>query len=133
MILCNFALVHLGQHCTGQNSIQCCLLTGFRQHGIRKNPVQSCLNTLGTTLHRPWPYPLISEKFQSTMRKKKSCAKLSYYSWDNIAQLKILCNVAQKAPDNFVSEKSLCNAVLIILGQDSAGQNPVQFCPRGSM
>ena len=132
MILCNFALIHLGQHCTGQNSIQCCL-TGFRQHGIRKNLVQFCLNTLETTLHRPWPYPLISERFQSTMRKKKSCEKFSYYSWDKISQLKILWNVSQKAPDNFVWEKPLCNAALIILGQDSAGQNPVQFCPRGSI
>ena len=48
--LCNFALMLLGQHCTGQNPMQCCP-RGSRQLCIRENPVQCCLNILWTTLH----------------------------------------------------------------------------------
>ena len=95
-MLCNFALILLGQHCTGKNLMQCCL-KGSRQHCIRKNSVQCCLNTLGTTLHRTKPY----------------------------AQDKTLCNVVREAPDNTVSEKVLCNVVLILLGQHCTEQNPI--------
>ena len=30
---------------------------------------------------------------------------LSQYSWDNIAQVKFLCNVIQETPDNIAQEK----------------------------
>ena len=56
----------MGQHCTGQNPMQCCP-GGSRQH---------------------------------CKKKKKSCAILPWHSSDNIAQVKTLCNVARKAPDN---------------------------------
>ena len=52
--LCNFALMLLGQHCTGQNPMQCCP-RGSRQLCIRENLVQCCLNILErlqTTLHK---------------------------------------------------------------------------------
>ena len=49
--VCNFVLILLRQHCTGQNPMQCCP-RGSRQHCIRKNPVECCLNTLGTRLHK---------------------------------------------------------------------------------
>ena len=48
--LCNFALMLLGQHCTGQNPMQCCP-RGSRQLCIRENLVQCCLNILWKTLH----------------------------------------------------------------------------------
>ena len=41
----------LGQHCTGQNPMQCCP-RGSGQQCTGKNPVQCYLNTLGTTSHR---------------------------------------------------------------------------------
>ena len=50
-ILCYFVLILLRQHCTGQNSMQCCL-RGSRQHCIRKRLVRFCLHTLGITLYR---------------------------------------------------------------------------------
>ena len=56
--LCNVALVLLEQNCTSQNPMQCCP-RGSRQHCI-KNPVQCCLNTYGTTLHRSKPYAMFS-------------------------------------------------------------------------
>ena len=30
---------------------------------------------------------------------------LSYYSWDNIAQVKTLCNIVQEAPDKIAWKK----------------------------
>ena len=47
----NVVLIILGQHCTGQNPMQCCPRCS-RQHCIRKSPVQCRLNTPGTILHR---------------------------------------------------------------------------------
>ena len=76
IILCNFTLILLGQHYTGQNSMQYCS-TGSKQHCIRKDPVQFCLSTLGTTLDRLKSYTIISERLQAIMHKKKFCAKLS--------------------------------------------------------
>ena len=37
------------------------------------------------------------------------------YSWDNIAQVKSLCNIVQEAPDIIAQEKFLFNFVLILL------------------
>ena len=31
---------------------------------------------------------------------------LSYYVWDNIAQVRTLCNVVKEVPDNTAQEKS---------------------------
>ena len=41
---------------------------------------------------------------------------------DNIAQVKIICNVVQEATVNIAQEKILCNVVLILLGQYSTGK-----------
>ena len=85
----------MGQHCTGQNPMQCCP-GGSRQHcKKKKNPVQFCLDTLRTTLHRSKLYAMLPERLQTTLHKKKPCAMLSYNSWGNIAQLKTLCNFAR--------------------------------------
>ena len=51
-------------------------LRGSRQHCIRKNPVQFCFNTLGETLCRSKPYEILSERLQTTLHKKTSCAML---------------------------------------------------------
>ena len=75
-LLCNVFLILLGQDGTGQNSIQCCPRCS-RQHFIRKNSVQFCLNTVGTTLHRSKPYAMLSEMIQATLHKKKSCSMSS--------------------------------------------------------
>ena len=74
---------------------------------------------------------MLSERLQTTLHKK-SPAMLPWYSWDSIAQVKTLCNVAQKAPDNIASEKIPCNVVLILLGQHFTAENPRQYCLRGS-
>ena len=119
-ILCTFVLILLGKHCAGQNSMQCSSESS-RQHCIRKNPVQYGLNTLGTTLHSSKPYPMESERHEATLYQKKSCVILSWYCWDNIAQLETICNVASEAPD-FAQEKILCSVSLILLGQHCIGQ-----------
>ena len=75
-IQCNVVLILLGQHCTAQNPMQYCP-RGSRQHCIRKNSVQCCLDTLETTLHRSKLYAMLPEKLQTKLRKKKSCANLS--------------------------------------------------------
>ena len=53
------------------------------------------------------------------------------HSWDNIAIIKILCNVVLEAPDKNALEKILFNIVVILLGQHCTSQNPMQCCPRG--
>ena len=68
-------LILLGQHYTGQNPMQY-YPRGSRQHCIRKNPDQFCLNTLGTTLYRSKLPVMLCEKLQTTLHKKKSCAIL---------------------------------------------------------
>ena len=104
------------QLCKRKKPVQCCLnipgttLQSWKPFTMlskrlqttlhKKNHVQCCLNTLGTTLHSWKPYAMLSERLQITLHKKKSCAMLSSYSWDNIPQLKTLCNVVRDPPDN---------------------------------
>ena len=57
------------QYCTAEKSMQSCP-KGSKQHCIRKNIVQFCLYTLGTTLYRSKPYAILSERFQATFYKK---------------------------------------------------------------
>ena len=116
----NFALILFTQHCTGESPMQSCS-KGSRQHGIWKNSVHFCLNTLRKTLHGSKPYPMESERHEATLYQKKSCVILSWYCWDNIAQLETICNVASGAPD-FAQEKILCSVSLILLGQHCIGQ-----------
>ena len=40
------------------------------------------------------------ERLQTILDMEKSYSMLSWYSWDNIAQIKIVCNVAQEVLDN---------------------------------
>ena len=68
-ILFNIVLIFLEKHCTGQNLVQCCL-RGSKQHSIRENPGQYCLNTLGTILHRSKPYAMLPQRIQRTLHKK---------------------------------------------------------------
>ena len=75
-ILRNVVLLLLGQHCTRQKPLQCCL-RGSRQHCIRENLVQCFLNTLGTIQNKSKPYSLLSERIQTALqKKKKSCTML---------------------------------------------------------
>ena len=53
-ILHSFVLILLEQYCTGQNSMKPCV-RGSRQHWVRKNLVQYCLNTPGAKLRRKNP------------------------------------------------------------------------------
>ena len=55
----------MGQHCTGQNSMQ-----GPKQLCKRKNHVQCCLYNLGTTLHRSKSYAILAERLQTTLHMK---------------------------------------------------------------
>ena len=116
-ILFNVVFILLWQHCTG------------------KNPVQCCLNTLGTTLHRKKilfnfvlilsgqhrtrenPVECCLNTLGTTMHRWKSCSVLCWYFWGKIAQqTKTLCNVVQEAPDNIAQKQILFNVVLILLG-----------------
>ena len=92
-----------------KNSVQCCLNTfrttfhrsklyamlykKLQKHCIRKNPVQCYLNNVMSTFDRSKLYAWLSKRHQTTLHKKKSCSKLSSYSWENIAQNKTLLNV----------------------------------------
>ena len=111
-----------------------CYLRCSRQHCIRKNPVQCCLNnTLGTTLHRSKSYAMLSERhFRKPCIRKNPIQCRSNTLDDNIAQVKILCNLVRDTPDNISIKKILFNVVLILLGQHCTGKNPMQCCPRGS-
>ena len=80
-ILFKVILIHLGQHFTVKNFVLCCP-RGSRQYSTGKDPLQCRFNTLGTTLPR-----------------QKSCSMLSSYSWDNLVQVKNLCNFVQEAPE----------------------------------
>ena len=51
------------------------------------------------------------------MHRKKFYSMLSYYLWDNNAQVNTLCKVGLEAPDNIALEKILFNVVFILLGQ----------------
>ena len=74
--LFNVVLILSGQQYACQNPMQCCP-RGSRQHCIRKNPVQYCLNTLGTILHRSKSYVMLPERLKKTLHEKKSCSMLS--------------------------------------------------------
>ena len=65
------------------------------------------------------------------MHRKKTRSLLSWYSWDNIAQVNSLCNVVQETPANIAQEKFLFIIVLILLGLHCTGKIHVQCCPRG--
>ena len=58
---------------------------------------------------------------------------LSKYSWNNITLLKTLINVVLEAPDNNAQEKTLCNVVLILLGQHFATWGSGQHCTRKNL
>ena len=75
-ILFNVVLILLGQHRTGKSFAQCCPRCS-RQHWTEKNPVQCCLNNLGTTFHRQKLCAMLSKKLQTTLHRKKSCSMLS--------------------------------------------------------
>ena len=60
------------------------------------------------------------------------CCPRRWYSLDNIGQIKNLFSVVREAPDNNAKEKILFNVVLILLWQQSTGQNSMQCSPRGS-
>ena len=75
---------------------------------------------------------MLFKRLQATLHRKKYSSILSYYSWDNIAQVKSLCNVVQEARDNPAQEKNTANVALILLGQHCTGKILVQYCPGGS-
>ena len=63
-ILRNFALILLGQHCTGKNPMQCCP-RGSRQLCIKKFSVQ-CQG-----LMQSWSYVMLSQRLQAILHRKK--------------------------------------------------------------
>ena len=61
------------------NSMQCCP-RGSRQHCTRKDPEdpeECCLTTYRTTLHTSKTFAMLSERLQTTLHKRKSCAMFS--------------------------------------------------------
>ena len=73
-ILRNVVLLLIGQHCTRQKPLQCCL-RGSRQHCIRENLVQCFLNTLGTIYNKSKPYALLTDSIAKKKKKKKILGK----------------------------------------------------------
>ena len=97
-ILCNFALILLGQHCTDRCPMQCCP-RGSRQYCIKKNPCNFALILLGQhctaktlcnvageacdnfayekcsvqcqRLMQSWSYALLSQRLLATLHRKK--------------------------------------------------------------
>ena len=65
----------LRQHCTSENPIQY-YPGGSRQLCLRKNPLQTCLNALGITLHRSRSYAKFS-KWLRTLHRDLTCSMLS--------------------------------------------------------
>ena len=101
---------------------------GSRQHCIRKNLVQCCLNTSGATLHRSKPFAMLSERLWNVV----------LILLGHLCTRKTLCNIVPEAPDNIAQEKVLFNVVLKLLhmshchmGQHCTCQNPMQSCLRG--
>ena len=102
--------------------MQCCP-RGSRQLCIRNNPVQCCLNTLGTTLHRSQPYAILSERPQTTLHKKILCN----FRLQTIFHNKILCNFALMLWTTLHRSKPyamLCERLQTKLHP----KNPVQCC-----
>ena len=98
------------QQCTRKNPVKSCLNTlGKKLH--RKNLLQRCLNTPWTTLHRlnKSLCNFVLEAPENT-KQEKFCSLLSYYVWSNIAQIKTLCNVVWE------------------YRQHTTGKNSVQCC-----
>ena len=106
----------------------------FKQHWLDNSPMHYCSSMVnrsfqrlysswklsvspGTTLDRKKSCPMLSKRLQTILHRKnpvKCCLK--QYFWDNIPQVKTLCNVQQEAPENNAQEKILFNVVLILLG-----------------
>ena len=66
---------------------------------------------------------MLSDMLQSTFQQKEYCLTWSF------AQVKALCNVVRQALSNIVSEKILCNVVLILVKHHGTGQKLIQCRP----
>ena len=89
----------LGQRCTGFLAIQYCL-KGIKTTLNRIFLIQYCLELQGE--------PYIRFSVQCCPRR---------YSWENIAQIKTMCNVVREVSNNIVQEKILSSVVLKPMGQ----------------
>ena len=89
-----------------------------RQHCIRNNSVQNCVNILGRTLYRKKHYAMLPQRLCCI---KKSCARFYKYAEATIEQFKTLRSFVRDAPHNIASEKVLCNVALILLEQHCTG------------
>ena len=125
-----------------------------RQHCTRKNPVQYCLSSLWTTLHRQKPCAMLSKRLQTTLHRKNPVQcylntlgmtlhnSVVQETPDNIAQEKnsVQCclntpvailhwknPVVLEASDIIAEERILFYVVEIVLGQHCIGKNPVQW------
>ena len=96
-ILFNVVLILLGQHCTGQNPMQCCA-KGSRQNCTLKIQCNIVLNTHShwTTLHREHPYAMLFQRLQTTLPKNKSRQCRLNYIWSLRLHIYILGPSCQK-------------------------------------
>ena len=120
-ILCKIVLILLGQHCTAESPMQCCQ----RELCVRKNPVQWCLNNLGTILHRSKPYAILFDRLQITLHKKILCN----FALILLGQYCTGENSMPCCPRGFRQHcisTILCSFVSLLLGQLSTGQNLIQ-------
>ena len=84
----------VGQYCISKTLVQF-WPSNSRQHCTEKNPVQCCLNTLGTILHRQKPCAMLPKRLQTTLHWKKNsltygCLKFQGLSENLAWKLKLL-------------------------------------------
>ena len=70
--LFNVVLILLRQHCTGQNTMQCCL-RGSKQHCTGKILCKCCVNTHETTLYSKSPMQCCLRGFRLHYTRKILC------------------------------------------------------------
>ena len=96
-------------------------------HGITLEPLEDlklpqspCFNCFWFCQELMHPYFFCIIPCQTTLHWKKSCSMLSYYSWGNSADVKILSSV--------VKEHMSYSSMLRGSGQQWTGKNPDQCC-----
>ena len=112
-----------------------CFLRSSRQHSISKNPVQFCLNTLGTTLHRSKTCDvMLPERGSRQLCIRKSPVQccfntlgITLHSWKPYTML------PEKLQTTLNKKKSCAIPIFFILSkQHCSGQKPMQCCKKGS-
>ena len=88
-----------------------------------------CLRRIWTTLSKQYYNAMLSQYGSCNILWIIFFIKVVCQPWVNITQVKTICNIVQKTPDNNAQKKILFNVVLVFSGQHCTDQNPMQCCP----